>query len=146
MKIAEKYGADTITDLSMGGDINSIRANVLTNCRLPITTVPIYQTIVECGMKDVVEDDMFSYIRAHVDEGISSVVLHCMDKATLEKLKGAGRIMGMVSKGGSFTSVYMLTNDCENPFLENFEEVIEIQKGCGSVPGQHYAKRMHTRL
>ena len=126
VKIAEKYGADTITDLSMGGDIKSIRASILKNCRLPITTVPIYQTIVECGMKDVIEDDILSYIRAHVDEGMSSVVLHCMDKATLEKLKGAGRIMGMVSKGGSLTSVYMLTNDCENPFIENFDEVIEI--------------------
>src|SRR5208283_2876444 len=105
VKIAEKYGADTITDLSMGGDIKSIRASILKNCRLPITTVPIYQTIVECGMKDVIEDDILSYIRAHVDEGMSSVVLHCIDKATLKKLKGAGRIMGMVSKGGSLTSV-----------------------------------------
>ena len=126
VKIAEKYGADTITDLSMGGDIRAIRASVLKNSELPITTVPIYQTIVECGMKDVVEDDIFSYLRAHVDEGMSSMVLHCVDKTTLEKLKGMGRVMGMVSKGGSLTSVYMLTNGCENPFIENFDEVIEI--------------------
>jgi phosphomethylpyrimidine synthase len=125
-KIAEKYGADTITDLSMGGDIRAIRARIFKNSRLPITTVPIYQTIAECGIKDVIEDDIFSYLRAHVDEGISSVVLHCVNKATLKQLKGIGRIMGMVSKGGALTSVYMLTNNCENPFIENFEEVIEI--------------------
>lgn len=126
VKVAEKYGADTITDLSMGGEIKSIRASILKNCSLPITTVPIYQAIVECGMKDITEDDLLSYLRAHVDAGMSSVVLHCVDKTTLEKLKGGGRIMGMVSKGGSLTSVYMLTNGCENPFIKNFEEIIEI--------------------
>ena len=89
VKVAEKYGADTITDLSMGGEIKSIRASILKNCSLPITTVPIYQAIVECGMKDITEDDLLSYLRAHVDEGMSSVVLHCVDKTTLEKLKGA---------------------------------------------------------
>lgn len=126
VRIADKYGADTITDLSMGGDIRAIRTGVLENSKLSITTVPIYQTIVECGMKEVTADDIFSYLKAHVDEGMSSVVLHCVEKATLEKLKGVGRVMGMVSKGGSLTSVYMLTNGCENPFIENFDEVIEI--------------------
>lgn len=125
VRIAEKYGADTITDLSMGGDIRAIRAGVFENSRLPITTVPIYQTVVECGMKDLTEGDILSCLKAHVDEGVSSVVLHCVEKATLEKLKGVGRVMGMVSKGGSLTSVYMLTNGCENPFIEHFDEVIE---------------------
>lgn len=126
VRIADKYGADTITDLSMGGDIRAIRTLVLENSKLPITTVPIYQTVVECGMKKVTTDDIFSYLKAHVDEGVSSVVLHCVDKATLDKLKGAGRVMGMVSKGGSLTGVYMLINGCENPFIENFDEVIDI--------------------
>jgi len=126
VRIADKYGADTITDLSMGGDIRAIRTGVLENSKLPITTVPIYQTIVECGMKEVTADDILSYLRAHVDEGMSSVVLHCVEKATLEKLKGTGRVMGMVSKGGSLTSVYMLINGCENPFIENFDEVIDV--------------------
>ncbi|KKH93851.1 hypothetical protein EO95_16670, partial [Methanosarcina sp. 1.H.T.1A.1] len=76
VRIAEKYGADTITDLSMGGDIRAIRASVFENSRLPITTVPIYQTVVECGMKDLTEGDILSYLKAHVDEGVSSVVLH----------------------------------------------------------------------
>ncbi|MGP8322579.1 MAG: phosphomethylpyrimidine synthase ThiC [Methanosarcinaceae archaeon] len=126
VKIAEKYGADTITDLSMGGDISNIRRMVFKNTTLPVTTVPIYQSIVEHGMKDISEDDIFSNLKDHVNEGVSSVVLHCVEKSMLEKLKGAGRVMGMVSKGGSFTSVYMLTNRCENPFIENFEEVLEI--------------------
>ncbi|HJH32753.1 MAG TPA: phosphomethylpyrimidine synthase ThiC [Methanosarcinaceae archaeon] len=126
VKIAEKYGADTITDLSMGGDISKIRRMVFENTTLPITTVPIYQSIVEHGMKGVNEDDILSNLKEHVNEGVSSVVLHCVEKSILEKLKGTGRVMGMVSKGGSFTSVYMLTNECENPFIENFDEVLGI--------------------
>ncbi|MGP8322119.1 MAG: phosphomethylpyrimidine synthase ThiC [Methanosarcinaceae archaeon] len=126
VKIAEKYGADTITDLSMGGDISGIRRMVFENTTLPITTVPIYQSIVENGIKDVSEDDIFTNLKDHVNEGVSSVVLHCVNKSMLEKLKGTRRVMGMVSKGGAFTSVYMLRNGCENPFIENFDKVLEI--------------------
>ena len=128
VRIADKYGADTITDLSMGGDILKIRKMVFENTTLPITTVPIYQSIVEHGMNDVKKDDIISNLKSHVNEGVSSVVLHCVDKSMLEKLRGAGRVMGMVSKGGSFTSVYMLSNGCENPFIENFDEVLGILK------------------
>ena len=126
VKVAGKYGADTITDLSMGGDISEIRKMVFENTQLPITTVPIYQTIVECGMEGATTDDVLSYIRKHVEGGVSSVLLHCVDRDMLERLKGSGRVMGMVSKGGSFTSTFMLLNDCENPFTEHFEEVAEI--------------------
>jgi len=125
-KIAEKYGADTITDLSMGGDITGIRKSVFENTTLPITTVPIYQTIVECGMTGVSGSDILAYLEKHVQEGVSSVVLHCVEKRMLEKLKGSGRVMGMVSKGGSFTSAFMLRNGCENPFIEHFDEIIDL--------------------
>ncbi|AFV24021.1 thiamine biosynthesis protein ThiC [Methanolobus psychrophilus R15] len=124
--VAGKYGADTITDLSMGGDITGIRRMVFENTKLPVTTVPIYQTIVECGMEGASIDDILSYIRMHVHEGVSSLLLHCVDRDMLERLKGSGRVMGMVSKGGSFTSTFMLLNNCENPFVEHFEEIAEI--------------------
>ncbi|ATU07332.1 phosphomethylpyrimidine synthase ThiC [Methanohalophilus portucalensis] len=125
-RIAEKYGADTITDLSMGGDIQQIRKAIIENTTLPLTTVPVYQAVVECGLKKVTSSDILSYLRSQIAEGISSVVLHCVEKQMLEEVKGSGRLMGMVSKGGSFTSVFMLGSDCENPFLENFDEVMEI--------------------
>lgn len=124
--VAGKYGADTITDLSMGGDISAIRRMVFDNTRLPVTTVPIYQTIVECGMEGTTTDDILSYLRKHVQEGVSSVLLHCVERDMLERLRGSGRVMGMVSKGGSFTSTFMLLNNCENPFIEHFEEVADI--------------------
>jgi Thiamine biosynthesis protein ThiC len=126
VKIAQKYGAATITDLSMGGDISAIRKMVFENTELPVTTVPIYQTIVECGMDNVTFDDILSYLKKHVEEGVSSVLVHCVERRMLENLKGSGRVMGMVSKGGSFTSSFMLLNDCENPFIEHFEEIMQI--------------------
>ncbi|WMW21800.1 phosphomethylpyrimidine synthase ThiC [Methanolobus mangrovi] len=126
VKIAQKYGAATITDLSMGGDISAIRKMVFENTELPVTTVPIYQTIVECGMDNVTFDDILSYLKKHVEEGVSSVLIHCVERRMLEKLKGSGRVMGMVSKGGSFTSSFMLLNDCENPFIEHFDEIMQI--------------------
>lgn len=124
--VAEKYGADTITDLSMGGDISGIRKRVFENTSLPVTTVPIYQSIVEYGMENVNADDILLTLKNHIDEGVSSVVLHFVNSHTLEKLKGSKRVMGMVSKGGSFTSVFMLTNWCENPFIQYFDEILEM--------------------
>ena len=126
VRIAQKYGAATITDLSMGGDISAIRKMVFENTELPVTTVPIYQTIVECGMDNVTVDDILVYLRKHVEEGVSSVLIHCVERKMLETLKGSGRVMGMVSKGGSFTSSFMLLNDCENPFIEHFDEIMQI--------------------
>lgn len=127
-EVAEKYGADTITDLSMGGDISSIRQSIFNNTTLPITTVPIYQSVVEQGIHSMTEDHLLNTIESHINEGVSSVVLHCTERECIEKLKNNGRIMGMVSKGGSFTSIYMLGNECENPFTDNFDLVLEMLK------------------
>ncbi|MBE0523828.1 MAG: phosphomethylpyrimidine synthase ThiC [Methanosarcinales archaeon] len=126
--IAEKYGADTLTDLSMGGDIRSIRQSIFQQTTLPITTVPIYQSVVEQGIHSMSEDHILKMIEQQVGEGVSSVVLHCIERDCIEQLKGHKRVMGMVSKGGSFTSIYMLTNDCDNPFIENFDHIMAILK------------------
>jgi phosphomethylpyrimidine synthase len=127
-KIAEKYGADTVTDLSMGGPIDKIRKKIAENTNSPLTTVPIYQTVIEKGsFKGMTEKDLIDMIRKHVDEGISSLVIHAgFTKAMLKRLRGQRRILGMVSKGGSFTSAWMLKTGKENPFLTNFDEICKI--------------------
>ena len=126
-RIAEKYGADTITDLSMGGNIDEIRRRILEETTAPLTTVPIYQTVVEAGsFKAITEQDLIRMIRKHVDEGISSIVVHAgFTLEMLEKLRNTKRIMGMVSKGGSFTSAWMLQSGKENPFWSHFDEICE---------------------
>jgi len=126
--VAEKYKADTLTDLSMGGDIPAIRRSIYRHTTLPVTTVPIYQSVAQQGIYSMTEDHLLDNIQQQVDEGVSSVVLHCIERDCIEKLKGHPRIMGMVSKGGSFTSIYMLTNECGNPFIDNFDHILETLK------------------
>jgi len=126
--IAQKYGADTLTDLSMGGDICQIRKKIFESTTLPITTVPIYQAVAEKNLRDLSSDDIIRNIRKQAKEGVSSFVLHCIDIQMLEMLKRQKRILGVVSKGGSITCAFMKLNGCENPFIENFDEIIKILK------------------
>lgn len=127
-KIAQMYGADTITDLSMGGNIPLIRKKILENTYLPVTTVPIYQNAAQQGLKNMDCDDIINNIKEQAREGISSFVLHCLDRRTLDILKDEKRIMGVVSKGGSITSSFMLIRDQENPFISNFDEILSIMQ------------------
>ncbi len=126
--IAEKYGADTISELSMGGDITAIRKEIFKNSTLPITTVPIYQACAEQGIKNLTWDHIFDTIRMQAEEGVSSFVFHCISNETLSLLRMKKRILGVVSKGGSITCAYMLLNHVENPFIEHFDELLSIMK------------------
>jgi len=126
--IAGKYGADTISDLSMGGSITNIRKVIFENSCLPITTVPIYQACAEQGIKNLTKDHILDAVRMQAGEGVSSFVFHCVSKEMLALLKTKRRILGVVSKGGSITCAYMLKNQVENPFIENFDELLSIMK------------------
>src|SRR5665648_389874 len=115
--IAERFGADTVSDLSMGGDIRGIRRSIFANTTLPITTVPVYQTVIEQGMVNMTCDDILDMLRQHVKEGVSSVVLHCIEKAALEKLKKQERILGMVSKGGSVSYTHLRAHETRHDLV-----------------------------
>lgn len=127
-RIAEKYGADTITDLSMGGPVDEILKKISEATNAPLTTVPIYQTVKEKGSFEAIsERDLLRSIRKHVHNDISSIVVHAgLTLDMLEELKEEKRIMGMVSKGGAFTSAWMLQKGRENPFLSLFDEICGI--------------------
>ncbi len=126
VRIAERFGADTISDLSMGGDITAIRGSILSHTTLPLTTVPVYQTVVEHGFKDMTSGDILETLRMQARQGISSCVIHCVSERMLKLYKKKKRVLGLVSKGGSITSAFMLINKCENPFIEHFDEVLSI--------------------
>lgn len=125
-RIAEEFGADTLSDLSMGGDINAIRKEIFSCTTLPITTVPVYQTVVENGLKDMTTEEILSTLEMQAAQGISSVVVHCISRKMLAGFRKQKRILGMVSKGGSITSAFMLLNQCENPFVEQFDRVLSV--------------------
>ena len=129
VEIAQNYGADTLSDLSMGGDIDTIRRNILEISRVPITTVPIYQASIEAdSISNIPENLIFKVIEKQIKDGISSIVIHAaFNLETLNRMKGK-RIMGIVSKGGSLTASIMKSNETENPFKKNFEYLLEMVK------------------
>jgi phosphomethylpyrimidine synthase len=124
--IAEEFGADTISDLSMGGDIDAIRREIFSHTTLPITTVPVYQAVVRCGLESMTGEDILAILKRQARQGVSSVVVHCVTQKMLSVFRKKKRVLGMVSKGGSITSAFMLTHACENPFIERFDEVLSV--------------------
>jgi phosphomethylpyrimidine synthase len=126
---AERYGAHTISDLSMGGDIDDIRSRIMAATTVPMTTVPVYQAVVENSFEAMTPEDLLKTAERHLREGISSVVLHAgATLEMLESLRRTDRILGMVSKGGSQTAAWMLHNGCENPIREYFGSYLELMR------------------
>ena len=110
----------------MGGDINAIRKEIFSCTTLPITTVPVYQTVVENGLRKMTPEDMLGTLEMQASQGVSSLVVHCVSKKMLAGFRKQKRILGMVSKGGSITSAFMLLNRCENPFVDQFDRVLSV--------------------
>jgi len=129
VEVAQKYGADTISDLSMGGEIDEIRKKIIEISSVPITTVPIYQAVIEAEhVSEITEDLIFKVVEKQLKDGVSSIVLHSgFTLDMLNEMKGK-RIMKMVSKGGSLTASYMKSREVGNPFLQNFEKFLELIK------------------
>jgi phosphomethylpyrimidine synthase len=124
--LAEKCGADTLSDLSMGGNIREIRRMIFHATRLPITTVPMYQAVAEIGLPDLDEDRILGIMKEQAGEGVSSFVVHLTDSDILATYRDRKRIMGIVSKGGSLTLAWMQLKGAENPFLTCFDEILAI--------------------
>jgi len=132
-RIAEKYGADSIMDLSTGGDIDEIRRKIVKEVNIPIGSVPIYQAGLEFARKsaivDMTEDDIFNGIETHAKDGIDFMTVHCgVTKESIGALKKSNRLTGVVSRGGSFLTAWILHNDMENPLYSNYDYLLELAK------------------
>ncbi len=131
-RVGEEAGADTLMELSIGGDLDHIRRSVLDQTKLPVGSVPIYQTAVESIENEgspiyMDPDDMLKNIEKQAKDGIDFMAIHCsVNRETLKRLKRHGRKGGLVSRGGSFISSWMVHNDAENPLYQNFEQVLDI--------------------
>lgn len=122
-----KYGADTIMDLSTGGDLDAIRTAVIAHSSVPIGTVPIYQILhdVHGDVTKLNKDVMLEVLERQAQQGVSYFTIHC--GFLLEHMpKVARRKMGIVSRGGSLMASYMLHYHTQNPFYECFDEILEI--------------------
>jgi phosphomethylpyrimidine synthase len=134
LKVALKAGADAVMDLSTGGDINQSRRKILENSPVPVGTVPMYQAAVESITKygsivAMPEEFIFEVIEEQAKDGVDFITVHCgLTSESLKKLKDNGRVMDVVSRGGSFTIAWMLHNDKENPLYKHFDRLLDIAK------------------
>jgi phosphomethylpyrimidine synthase len=133
LKIAVKYGAHAVMDLSTGGDIDKIRARLLKECPIMMGSVPIYQTGLTAARRNAVvemtEDDIFNGIEKHAKDGMDFMTVHCgITKESVSWLKKSDRYMDVVSRGGSFLTAWILHNDEENPLFKNFDYLLEMAR------------------
>lgn len=127
LKVSIQYGADTVMDLSTGGDLDSIRCAIIDASSVPIGTVPMYQ-ILHDVKNDVLKlsiDSMLATLEKQAQQGVSYFTIHC--GFLLRHLPFvAKRKMGIVSRGGSLMASYMMHYHRENPFYEAFDEILDI--------------------
>ena len=133
LKVAVKYGADAVMDLSTGGDIDTIRAKLLKECPVMMGSVPIYQTGLTAARKNAVvemtEDDIFNGIEKHAKDGMDFMTVHCgITRETVKWLSKSPRLMDVVSRGGSFLTAWILHNDEENPLYKNYDYLLEMAR------------------
>ena len=120
-KMAEKAGADTLMELSTGGDMVEIRKQVIANTTLSVGSVPLYQAFIEAAIKDgavvhMREDDLFRITAEQAALGTNFMAIHTgINWETVKRLQNQGRHGGLVSRGGAFMTAWMLHNEKENP-------------------------------
>jgi phosphomethylpyrimidine synthase len=131
-KIAWEAGADTIMDLSTGGDLFRIRQQILQEIPLPLGTVPVYQAMVQAREEgrpvvDITTDEIFQTIEVQAEEGVDFVTVHCgLTRKALQHLQREGRVTDIVSRGGAFHAGWMLHNDAENPLYEHYDRLLDL--------------------
>ncbi len=132
VKVAIDAGADTVMDLSTGGDLGRIRREILRNCPVPLGTVPIYQAVIETiaeknALVKMADEKIFQVIEKQAQEGVDFITVHCgVTQEALSRLRMQGRLMDIVSRGGAFLTTWMVANERENPLYEQFDRLLDL--------------------
>ncbi|WP_448603376.1 phosphomethylpyrimidine synthase [Thermoleptolyngbya sp.] len=130
LKLAVKYGADTVMDLSTGGgDLDAIRSAIIAASPVPIGTVPIYQALerVHGNIEKLTPDDFLHVIEKHAQQGVDYMTIHA--GILIEHLPLVrDRLTGIVSRGGGIIARWMLAHHQQNPLYTHFQDIIEIFK------------------
>src|SRR5215213_5991811 len=126
LKTAVDLGADTVMDLSTGGNIDAIRQAIIAASPVPIGTVPIYQAVQqEKELEELTAQDLLDMIEHQAKQGVDYMTIHAA--ILIEHLPLVhGRTTGIVSRGGSLHAVWMMHHRKQNPLYEHFDEVLEI--------------------
>ncbi|RII27453.1 MAG: thiamine biosynthesis protein ThiC [Geobacter sp.] len=137
---AQEAGADTLMELSVGGDLDRVRREVIAAVDLPVGNVPLYQAFCEAARRygdpnRLDEELLFDLIEQQCEDGMAFMAVHCgINLYTIERLRKQGyRYGGLVSKGGVSMVAWMLANGRENPLYEHFDRVVGILKKYDTV-------------
>uniref|UniRef100_A0A7C4TCB9 Phosphomethylpyrimidine synthase n=1 Tax=candidate division WOR-3 bacterium TaxID=2052148 RepID=A0A7C4TCB9_UNCW3 len=134
MESAIEAGADSIMDLSTGGDIDRIRREILSASTVVVGTVPIYQVAIEMRKKRksftrASVDEIFEVIERHLEDGVDFITVHCgITQESIRGIEKRRRVCGVVSRGGSMMIEWMLYNKKENPLYEYYYRLLKLAK------------------
>jgi phosphomethylpyrimidine synthase len=134
LQIVMDCGCDTVMDLSTGGDITAIRRALLAQATIPFGNVPVYEMMVDVPRQgrtfvSLTAPQMFQYIRNQAEDGVDYMTIHAgLTLKAIEKLKKKPRTAGIVSRGGSLLTGWMLHNGKENPFFEHYDQLLAIAR------------------
>ena len=124
---AQKYGADTVMDLSTGGDLVGCRQAMIDHSTVPIGTVPIYSMILNKRLEDLTYDDILKTIEAQAQQGVDYFTIHAgVLKQHLHLI--SRRLTGLVSRGGSLLAKWMIHHNKQNPMYDMFDEITAIMR------------------
>ncbi len=127
LKWAEKWGADTVMDLSTGGDLDACREAIIRNSTVPIGTVPIYSMIIGKRIEDLTYDVILKELEKQAKQGVDYFTIHAgVLREHLPFVKK--RLIGIVSRGGSLLAKWMLTHNKQNPMYEIFDDICDIMR------------------
>jgi phosphomethylpyrimidine synthase len=128
LRICLKYGADTVMDLSTGGDIPQIREAIIRHSPLPVGTVPIYEAMAHVAdVAELTPRLLLEVIESQASQGVDYMTIHAGLLRDFIPL-AAKRITGIVSRGGALMAQWMLSNQAENPLYTHFDAICEIFK------------------
>ncbi len=127
LRWAQLYGADTLMDLSTGGDLDACRQRIIDNSTIPIGTVPIYSMIVGRTIEELTYDDILAEIEKQARQGVDYFTVHA---GILREHLGliSRRVCGLVSRGGSLLAKWMIHHNKQNPMYEIFDEISAIMR------------------
>jgi phosphomethylpyrimidine synthase len=134
LRVSIEAGADSVMDLSTGGDIDANRRAVLKESTVIVGTVPVYQAVVETveqkgGLIHLTVDKIFEVIERQAQDGVDFVTVHCgLTRSALEMLRKQQRVTDIVSRGGAFLTTWMLHHDKENPLYDHYDRLLSIAK------------------
>ncbi len=124
---AQRWGADTVMDLSTGGDLDACRTAILSESTVPIGTVPIYSMIIGRKIEDLTKELILGQLAHQAAQGVDYFTIHAgVSRAHLPLI--IDRLIGIVSRGGSLLAKWMLHHDGENPMQTYFDDICAIMR------------------